>query len=185
VDGNLKVSGGVIFSDSTSINSAPKDLPVGILLPFAGSTSPDRWLLCAGQEVSRETYANLFAVIGESYGIGDGGTTFNLPDLRGRIPMGLDNMGGSSANRVENSAADSLGGNAGEDMHQLTVEELANHNHALNEYAGNSGIDGASLSTSSGQYDYQLSTGKIQSAGGNQPHNNMPPYLSLNYIIKY
>ena len=65
VDGNLKVSGGVIFSDSTSINSAPKDLPAGILLPFAGSTAPDGWLLCAGQEVNRETYSNLFAVIDE------------------------------------------------------------------------------------------------------------------------
>ena len=61
----LKIAGSVIFKDSSAINTAPKDLPSGILLPFAGSTAPDGWILCAGQEVNRETYSNLFAVIDE------------------------------------------------------------------------------------------------------------------------
>jgi microcystin-dependent protein len=68
--------------------------PAGVLLPFAGSTAPTGWLLCAGQAISRATYAGLFAVIGTAYGAGDGTTTFNVPDLRGRIPAGKDNMGG-------------------------------------------------------------------------------------------
>ena len=65
VEGDLKIAGSVIFEDSPAINTAPKDLPSGILLPFAGSTATDRWLLCAGQEVNRETYSNPFAVIDE------------------------------------------------------------------------------------------------------------------------
>lgn len=69
----------------------------GTVLPFAGSTAPDGWLLCYGQAVSRTTYAVLFAVIGTTYGIGDGSTTFNVPDLRGRVAAGKDDMGGSAA----------------------------------------------------------------------------------------
>ena len=64
VEGDLKITGSVIFEDSFAINTAPKDLPSGILLPFAGSTTPDVWLLCACQE-AREIYSNLFTVIDE------------------------------------------------------------------------------------------------------------------------
>lgn len=63
--------------------------PVGMVAPYAGSTAPDYWLLCDGSAVSRTTYANLFAVIGSTFGAGDGSTTFNLPDLRGRTPIGV------------------------------------------------------------------------------------------------
>ena len=65
MEGGLKIIGSVMFEDSSAINTAPKDLPSGILLPFAGSTAPDGWLLCAGQEVNIETYSNPFAVIDE------------------------------------------------------------------------------------------------------------------------
>ena len=177
VDGDLKVTGGVVFSDSTSLHTAPKDLPTGILLPYAGTASPDGWMLCNGQEVSREAYANLFAVIGDSYGIGDGNTTFNLPDLRGRMPMGLDNMGGSSANRVTNTVADSLGRGAGEEMHQLSFDELPARNSYISHGTGGQGDSGGSFS-----YVNHVNTDTI---GDDQPHNNMPPYLSINFIIKY
>lgn len=69
----------------------------GTVLPFAGSVAPTGWLLCYGQAVSRTTYAPLFAVIGTTFGVGDGSTTFNLPDLRGRIMAGKDDMGGTAA----------------------------------------------------------------------------------------
>ena len=65
MEGDLKIAGSVIFEDLSAINTAPKDSPSGILLPFAGSTASDGWLLCAGQEVNRETYSNPFAVIDE------------------------------------------------------------------------------------------------------------------------
>ena len=79
-------------------------IPSGMLAPFAGATAPTGWFLCDGQAVSRSTYANLFAVIGTTYGAGDGtassGTTFNVPDLRGRTIAGQDDMGGSAASRL-------------------------------------------------------------------------------------
>ena len=67
----------------------------GEVVPFAGSTAPAGALFCYGQTVSRTTYAGLFAVIGTTYGVGDGSTTFNLPDLRGRVAAGKSDMGGS------------------------------------------------------------------------------------------
>lgn len=80
-------------------------VPVGSILPYGGSSSPNSdWLLCYGQAVSRSTYSTLFAVLGTAYGVGDGSTTFNLPDLRGRVPVGKDNMGGSAANRTQRTS---------------------------------------------------------------------------------
>jgi len=72
----------------------------GLILPFGGSVSPDGWLLCHGQAVSRSAYPGLFDVIGTTFGAGDGSTTFNTPDLRGRAVAGKDNMGGTAANRL-------------------------------------------------------------------------------------
>lgn len=73
-------------------------LPAGLgPFPFAGTAAPSGWLLCFGQAVSRSTYAALFAAIGTLYGAGDGSTTFNLPDCRGRSPFGKDDMGGTAA----------------------------------------------------------------------------------------
>lgn len=93
-------------------------VPIGGMLPFGGSSAPSGWLLCYGQAVSRSTYAQLFATIGVAYGIGDGTTTFNLPDKRGRVSVGKDDMGGSAANRVTNAVsginANTLGASGGD-----------------------------------------------------------------------
>jgi hypothetical protein len=72
----------------------------GEVKPFAGTAAPAGYLLCFGQAISRTNYVGLFTVLGTTYGAGDGSTTFNLPDLRGRVAAGLDNMGGSAANRL-------------------------------------------------------------------------------------
>ena len=66
--------------------------PVGSVKMYAGSTAPSKWLFCRGQAISRSTYAKLFDVIGTTYGAGDGSTTFNLPDLRDRMPIGVGNL---------------------------------------------------------------------------------------------
>lgn len=79
-------------------------VPPGSVFPFAGSSAPAGYLLCAGQPVSRTTYARLFTAIGSTYGNGDGSTTFNVPDLRGRAPYGQDNMGGAAAQRITASS---------------------------------------------------------------------------------
>lgn len=77
---------------STLIASLP-----GVVLPYAGASAPGGFLLCYGQAIDRTAYGALFGVIGTTYGVGNGTTTFNVPDLRGRVPAGLDNMGGASA----------------------------------------------------------------------------------------
>lgn len=98
-------------------NAAGSSMPAGSVTAFAGSSAPSGWLLCAGQAVSRTTYAALFTVIGTTYGSGDGSTTFNLPDLRGRVVAGLDNMGGSDAGRL--SWANTLGTTGGKEVATL------------------------------------------------------------------
>lgn len=103
-------------------------VPVGTVSPYAGSSTPANWLFCNGSAVNRTTYANLFAVIGTTYGAGDGSTTFNLPDLRGRVVIAQDNMGGvGAAGRV--SAATSLNYSAGAATHSLSIGEMPNHDH--------------------------------------------------------
>lgn len=72
----------------------------GVIFDFAGSTAPDGFIMCYGQAISRTTYAALFAVIGVTFGPGDGSTTFNVPDLRGRVIAGKDDMGGTAASRL-------------------------------------------------------------------------------------
>jgi microcystin-dependent protein len=69
------------------------DTLVGLVLPYAGSSAPSGWLLCQGQAISRTTYAALYALCGTTYGVGDGSTTFNIPDLRGRLPVGIGSSG--------------------------------------------------------------------------------------------
>lgn len=110
--------------------------PVGSLQIYAGSTAPTGWLLSFGQALSRTAYAGLFTAIGTTYGVGDGSTTFNLPDLRGRVPAGLDNMGGSAASRLTAGGAGItgtlLGAVGGTETHTLTSAQSGSpaHQHA-------------------------------------------------------
>ena len=179
VDGNLKVQGDIIFSDASTMASASSGIPAGILAPFAGSTAPDGWLLCDGSAVSRTTYSGLFAVIATTYGVGDGSTTFGLPDLRGRMALGLDNMGGTSADRVTNIQADAMGGADGEENHLLTVEELAAHTHTVAI-----GINGTQTYSQSGATTTNSGPITSSSTGGGSAHNVLDPYLTVNFIVK-
>ncbi|WP_157384513.1 tail fiber protein [Nitratireductor soli] len=139
-------------------------LPAGLgPLPYSGASAPTGWLLCYGQAVSRTTYADLFTAIGTVYGTGDGSTTFNLPDMRGRVPAGQDDMGGSSANRLTDQTngvdGDVLGAAGGAETQALSVAQLPVHNHG-----GASGADGAHAHTLSfiglsGETELPLSSG--------------------------
>lgn len=131
----FKVTGaedGVAATDLVTVGQLQTTTPIGALIDFAGSTAPAGWLLCYGQAISRSENSALFAVIGTAYGEGDGTTTFNLPDLRGRIVAGKDNMGGTSSNRLSTffgALATTVGGVLGAASKSLSVSEMPAHNH--------------------------------------------------------
>jgi microcystin-dependent protein len=99
-------------------------MPIGAVQAFAG-VPPAGWLLCSGAQVSRTTYAALFGVISTTYGAGDGSTTFNLPDLRGRAIIGT----GTGTGLTPRTLADTLGN----ETHTITVTELPSHNHGVTD----------------------------------------------------
>lgn len=124
--------------------------PAGVMAPFAGSTAPGGWLICDGSAVSRAQYSDLFASIGVAWGNGDGSTTFNLPDLRGRVPVGRNAgtfsslAGTGGVESVTLSAAQSglpshshgvsAGiGSGGSHSHSASADSQGNHNHTVNQ----------------------------------------------------
>jgi microcystin-dependent protein len=122
----------------------------------------------------------LFTILSTTYGAGNGSTTFNLPDLRGRVVVGLDNMGGTDAGRL--SVANTLGGSGGSQTHTLTESEMPNHYHNI-PYTTGQAVAG-------GPYTELINTGSPNAnfasgyTGGGGAHNNMQPYMLLNSIIK-
>lgn len=156
------------FSVGDANNKAVPVMPVGCVIPFAGAAAPTGWLLCQGQAVSRTTYAQLFSVIGTTYGSGDGSTTFNLPDMRGRVAVGSD--------------ANSLGTVEGEKTHALATDEGPKHTHTLLLCDGGAGAGSSYAQVSKTKADNILQT--TNSAGSGAAHNNMQPSLHLNYIVK-
>ena len=192
---NIRIS--TVDSDEEEESDVASSNATGTIVAFAGGTAPAGWLLCNGAAVSRATYADLFAVIGTDYGLGNANTTFNLPDFRGRFMLGLDNMGGVSADRVTATEADALGGSDGAEAHTLTTDELPAHHHAPENPPDHvrGPITGYWMSAEAGQWELrhhtQVSGGpridvlrRTADAGGGLGHDNMPPYQTVNYIIK-
>lgn len=155
-------------------------LPAGIYLPYGGDPAPAGWQLCDGTAVSRATFADLFTAIGTAYGVGDGSTTFNLPDMRGRNAIGLDNMGGVSADTITDASADTIGGTFGAEDHTLTIAELAAHTHPQQSDT----LIQAGAAISGGADFGSLGPGTTQSTGGGDAHNNVQPGMASNWIIK-
>lgn len=115
-------------------------VPTGTVLPFCGASAPSAYLLCDGSQVSRTTYADLFAALGGTsspYGLGDGSSTFNVPDLRGRVIAGRDNMGGTAASRLSNIITGSLLGSfGGVEQHTLLSSESGLPSHTTQNDGG-------------------------------------------------
>ena len=172
--------------------------PAGTVEMFAGSTAPSGWLLCYGQAVSRTTYSALFTAISTAFGVGDGSTTFNLPDLRGRAVFGVDNMGGSAANRitvgvsgVAGTTLGAVGGSEAMQTHTHGVTDPA-HTHALgnynNTYAGGGGPVNVTAqtgysATGTSQATGSSVTGVTINNAGSGSSQNVPPAIMLNYVI--
>ncbi len=158
-------------------------IPAGAVLPYAGGTAPSGFLLCYGQAVSRATYSALFTAISTVFGTGDGSTTFNLPDLRGRVAAGDDDMGGSAASRLTSTYfganASTLGAVGGSESHTLTTAQIPAHTHTITGTSdggpGGQPVQGAANSNV---------TYTTNSTGGGGAHNNVQPTLILTYIIK-
>jgi microcystin-dependent protein len=215
------------YNGSVWVN-APS-MPSGSITQFAGSTAPTGWLSCDGANISRTTYAALFAIIGTTYGAGDGSTTFGLPNMKGRIPVGFDSA---------QTEFDALGETGGAKTHTLTSAEMPSHTHtqdshnhtqnshghttdAQGSHAHNVGITGSGTSSTShrhegtntlargilggsllgfnfgtdsqGSHGHNIAaatatnnatTATNQNTGGGGAHNNLQPYIVLNYIIK-
>ena len=167
--------------DLTKLAAAVQQLlvPTGAVLPFAGPSAPSTFLLCDGSAVSRSTYSALYALVGTTFGAGDGASTFNVPDLRGRVPVGVDGAAGRLS-----SVPDTLGQSGGEERHALTIAELPSHTHALDARYGytpagsaGQGIEAqAGGGTNGGQ--------ATQATGSGTAHNVMQPFQVVNYIIK-
>jgi microcystin-dependent protein len=141
----------------------PAIFKVGMIIATAAPTADAGWLLCYGQNVSRATYAALFSRIGETWGAGDGSTTFGLPDFRGRTLAGKDDMGGSSANRLTGLSGgvdgDVLGAYGGDESHALVTGELPSHTHTVDMGAA------VTTSTETGDHTHPWSdTSTTQSA---------------------
>lgn len=148
-----------------------RTLPAGLgPLPYAGTTAPPGWLLCNGQAVSRTTYARLFAVLSTTFGAGNGSSTFNMPNLTGRVPIGAGTLGSDTYAR---------GGTGGVARHTLTVAEMPSHDHVL--LVGGAAGGGAPLQLV-GATNTQ-SRDQIVAEGGGGAHENRQPYLVVNYII--
>ena len=220
--------------ESTNVvaNVEPNPIPAGAMMAWASNTIPANWLLCDGSAVSRSTYASLFAAIGTQYGSGDGVTTFNLPNLKGRTIVGRDST---------QTEFDTLGETGGAKTHTLTTAEMPSHTHTgttassgshthtvtvgggahthalpLGQQAGQNANDIAYRSGTSSGYDGSFRTGfeasgsaynsslgththttsvstdgshthtfTTSSAGSDGAHNNLQPYIVLNYIIKF
>jgi microcystin-dependent protein len=191
-------------------------VPIGSILPFAGQNVPYGYLLCDGSEIEQVKYLDLYDTIGNIYGTASiGFGTFKLPDLRGRFPLGRDNMdnnltvptgagiivdaGGGNADRVNDTNADNVGGNAGQSSVTLTLGNLPDHSHNMIvnniQYSavridttinapGRTGLG----PTAPGQAQYLDESGPIKKPSSDftlsTPIGIMNPYLTINYIIR-
>lgn len=150
-------------------------LPVGVVVEYPSDKIPENWLLCNGQEVSRTEYSELFNAIGTTWGEGDGNSTFNLPTKEGLVTVGK---------KESDTDFNTLGKTGGEKEHKLTVQEMPNHNHKINNSTSLYALE-------AGNGNQEFGTGAslskeitVNSAGEDQPHNNLQPYVVSNFIIK-
>jgi len=166
VAGDITLSGTIVGFTS---------IPAGAIIPYISETEPSGWLKCDGSAVSRTTYSTLFAVIGTSFGTGDGSTTFNLPDLQGRTVIGSGSGSGLTSRTLAAS------GGAETDSHTLTLDEIPAHTHTYRSNESGGTAQGGCCAA--GDVFSTVSSG---SSGGGSAHTHdiVQPFLVLNYMIK-
>jgi microcystin-dependent protein len=212
VDSGSPVSGQDLTTKAYVDTAVGTAIPVGIVSPFAGATAPSGWLLCQGQAVSRATYAALFAVLGVQFGAGNGSTTFNLPDLRSRFVAGrgtaawsdvLGETGGSKDAIVvthshglnsHTHGAGTLAASGGAHTHQTRGwpnrgTDSGGTTITINQ--SNVGLANAHMDAAGGTHTHTISgvtapaSGNTAPSGASGTDANLPPYVTLNHIIKF
>lgn len=206
-EGNVYLTGGNYYKNGIPLEGG-ESLPIGSIVQYASSGTPDEgWLLCDGRAISRQTYSDLFNKIGTAFGAGDGSSTFNIPDLRGKVPVGVN---------VNETEFDALAKTGGEKSHKLVLSETPKHSHTKGTMRIQGSVqyimfdDGLATSQSGAlvwgatgrnrtwnganggpaQKILYLDTnnggwtGSTSEAGSDGYHNNLQPYIALNYIIK-
>jgi microcystin-dependent protein len=196
VGGNMDICGNVNIGGELSARSfyARKGnfyldnyilIPYGTIIQSAAVTVPTGWLLCDGASIARAIYLNLYNAIGYTYG--GSGDNFNVPDIRGRVAIGTGTGDGLTTRN--------LGNTGGAETHTLSVGEMPSHSHSSNATGGSIGLISSTgnntaangLDSTSGEPDLfaSLPALTINSAGSSNAHNNMQPFINLNYLIKY
>lgn len=185
-----------VFTDEfkADIDASGIGMPIGGIIFWAAPTLPDGWLICNGQQVSRTTYANLYALWGTLHGAGNGSTTFTLPNMQGRVPLGSGQSSATSPNYVFNITG-------GEDEHILLDTEIPAHTHSIRtrktesaEYndaegrqeifeAYNSGTDTVS-GTIVGNAPLYSTKDTNPSSGVGAAHENMMPFLAGYWVVR-
>ena len=186
----------------------PYGIPLGGMIEFTGTTAPNSaFVLPYGQAISRTTYAAYFALVGTAYGAGDGSTTFNVIDKRGRVSAGKDDMGGSTAGRIGSVATDSgtitgttLGSAGGSATHALTIAEMPSHSHTDSGHSHTSSrniptfdLGGTSTVGGGSTVGYNAnqlqaaptSTANLQNTGGGGAHAMLQPTIIVNFCCGY
>lgn len=185
---NLYLSLNSSSLDETNISfPSTNSVPTGAVFSYISDTAPSGYLICNGSAISRANYSTLFSIIGTTYGVGNGTTTFNIPDLRGRVTVG----------KSSDTEFDNLAETGGEKSHTLSTGEMPTHNHTSRQtYALNNGtslgVNGDAIQGGlNGAYGGvpttynampQINTGNAGSGGA---HNNIQPYQVINFIIKF
>lgn len=192
---------GVVPTDGATVGQlSGLGVPIGMPFPWFTSTAPTGYILAYGQAISRTAFADLFAVFGTQFGVGDGSTTFNVPDCRGVAFVGKDDMGGTALGRL--TAATTLGAVVGAQSVTLSTAEMPSHahtglttingahSHTLNAFLGGPGgipgapVQGGTLgagfpTTVDGDHQHG-----ITAEGGGGAHANVQPSFVVNIIIK-
>jgi microcystin-dependent protein len=139
--------------------------PVGSIIMYAGLNPPIKWIICDGKSLNTTTFSPLFSVIGYLYG--GSGANFNVPNLSGRVPIGCSSNYG-------------LTQTGGEDTHTLTEAEMPSHSHTFPLFPGGTGTEFGIV----GNGCPVAPPYPVNATGGGLPHNNMQPFIVLNYIIR-
>jgi microcystin-dependent protein len=175
--GEITVAATTFVCNGISSGGGSGAVPSGSIMAFAGSTIPTGWIICDGTAVSRVTYADLFASIATNWGQGDGTSTFNLPDLRGRFLRGVDGIAGNDPDAATRTALN-IGGNTGNNVGSYQLDDLKAHNHTFHDIA-NTNLFGNNPGYSSGTRGRQ--TYNTSDAGGSE---SRPKNAYVIYIIK-